>query len=133
MEEYLSYVVRPPPPELVERFDLDTRYYTKWADANGYPILASEKVPDEALAIVRDQVMYMLGNRPDVRQANRRSELDLTRWAEPWAALAWTLGAEYPAFYLDRAWRLLLANQAHDSLNGGAMDRIYHETAVRNE
>ncbi len=75
----------------------------------------------------------VLGNRPDVRQDHRRSEIDLTRWAEPWATIAWMLGREYPAFYLERAWKLLLANQAHDSLNGGSMDRINHETAVRNE
>ncbi|KKM22882.1 hypothetical protein LCGC14_1620800, partial [marine sediment metagenome] len=74
-----------------------------------------------------------LGNRPDIRQAHRRSELMLIRWAEPWAAIAWSLGREYPQFYLQRAWKLLLANQAHDSLNGGSMDWINHETAVRNE
>jgi hypothetical protein len=65
--DYLAYVVTAPPPELVERFKLDTSYYKKFADANGYPILASAKVPDAALAIVRDQVNYMLANRPDVR------------------------------------------------------------------
>ncbi|MCJ7628091.1 MAG: hypothetical protein MUO50_06845, partial [Longimicrobiales bacterium] len=64
---YLDYVIKPPPAELVERLALDTAYYKKWVDASGYPILASDKVPDEALAIVRDQVNYMLGNRPDVR------------------------------------------------------------------
>ncbi|MHC4718738.1 MAG: hypothetical protein ACYS5V_17380, partial [Planctomycetota bacterium] len=74
-----------------------------------------------------------MGNRPDVRQAHRASELALIRWAEPWATVAWNLGREYPAFYLTRAWKMLLANQAHDSLNGGAMDRINHQTAVRNE
>jgi hypothetical protein len=67
VDEYLRYVVTAPPPEIVERFKLDTTYYKKYADANGYPILASAKVSDAALAIVRDQVNYMLGHRPDVR------------------------------------------------------------------
>src|SRR5690606_18377725 len=49
------------------RYDLDTTFYRKYADANGYPILASAKVPDAALAIVRDQVNYLLAHRPDVR------------------------------------------------------------------
>ena len=80
-----------------------------------------------------DLLTDVLANRPDIRQAHRRSEIALQRWAEPWAAIAWTLGREYPRFYLERAWRLLLANQAHDSLNGGSMDLINHETAVRNE
>ena len=67
VEDYLKYVVTAPTPEIVARFNLDTTYYKKYADANGYPILASAKVPDAALAIVRDQVNYMLGHRPDVR------------------------------------------------------------------
>jgi hypothetical protein len=67
VEDYLKYVVTAPPAELVARFNLDTTYYKKFADANGYPILASAKVPDAALAIVRDQVNYMLAHRPDVR------------------------------------------------------------------
>jgi hypothetical protein len=64
---YLKYVVTAPPPEIVGRFNLDTTFYKKYADANGLPILASGKVPDEALAIVRDQANYMLAARPDVR------------------------------------------------------------------
>jgi hypothetical protein len=67
VDDYLKYVVTEPPREIVDRFKLDTAYYKKYADANGYPILASAKVSDAALAIVRDQVNYMLGHRPDVR------------------------------------------------------------------
>ena len=67
VDDYLAYVVTAPPPEIVERFKLDTSFYKKYADANGYPILGSARVSDAALAIVRDQVNYMLGNRPDVR------------------------------------------------------------------
>ncbi len=67
VDDYLKYVVTAPPREIVERFKLDTSFYKKYADANGYPILASATVTDAAVAIVRDQVNYMLGNRPDVR------------------------------------------------------------------
>lgn len=67
VEAYLEYVVTAPPPEIVERFKLDTSFYRKYADANGYPVLASAKVPDAALAIVRDQINYLLAHRPDVR------------------------------------------------------------------
>jgi hypothetical protein len=61
-------VVTAPPPEIVARFRLDTTFYKKYADANGFPILSSARVPDEALAIVRDQVNYMLAHRPDIRE-----------------------------------------------------------------
>lgn len=67
VDDYLKYVVTEPPATIVERFKLDTAYYKKYADANGYPILASASVSDAAVAIVRDQVNYMLGNRSDVR------------------------------------------------------------------
>jgi hypothetical protein len=69
VEDYLDYIITLPPAEIVERFQLDTTYYKKYADANGYPILTSDKVPNAALAIVRDQVNYMLGDRPDIRAA----------------------------------------------------------------
>jgi hypothetical protein len=67
VDDYLKYVVTAPPAEIIRRFNLDTAYYKKFADASGYPILASAKVSDAAVAIVRDQVNYMLGNRPDIR------------------------------------------------------------------
>ena len=67
VDDYLKYVVTAPPRDIVERFKLDTTYYKKYADANGYPILASGKVSDAAVAIVRDQVTFMLGNRPEIR------------------------------------------------------------------
>jgi len=67
VDDYLKYVVTAPPPEIVARYHLDTTFYKKYADANGYPILGSAKVSDAALAIVRDQVNYMLGSRPDIR------------------------------------------------------------------
>ena len=53
--------------EIVDRFKLDTSFYKKYADASGYPILASARVSDAAVAIVRDQVNYMLANRPAIR------------------------------------------------------------------
>jgi hypothetical protein len=67
VDDYLAYVVIAPPAAIVERYKLDTTFYKKYADANGYPILGSAKVSDAAIAIVRDQVNYMLGSRPDVR------------------------------------------------------------------
>jgi hypothetical protein len=67
VDDYLAYVVTAPPAAIVERFKLDTSFYRKYADANGLPILGSGKVSSAALAIVRDQVNYMLGSRPDIR------------------------------------------------------------------
>ena len=38
-------------------------------DADGIPVLASDKVPDDALLVARDIVNSMLAMRPDVRKA----------------------------------------------------------------
>ncbi|MBB4189038.1 hypothetical protein GGE07_005718 [Sinorhizobium terangae] len=62
------FIVRSPPKSL----GLD-QFYAKYADAEGVPIIASEKVPDTALLIARDIVIYMLSERRDVRDAMIRA------------------------------------------------------------
>jgi hypothetical protein len=44
-------------------------FYKKYVDALGIPVLASEKVPDDALLVARDIINSMLANRPDLRAA----------------------------------------------------------------
>lgn len=61
---YAAAAVQTPPPELgVDPF------YQKYVDALGIPVVASERVPDEALLVARDIVNSMLAMRPDVRAA----------------------------------------------------------------
>lgn len=69
--------------------------------------------------------------RMPLKCMNRRSEYALQRYAEPFATIAWRLGREYPAAYLENAWRMLLANQAHDSFGGCGMDQVHDENAFR--
>jgi hypothetical protein len=44
-------------------------FYRKYVDAQGIPVIASEKVPDAALLVARDIVNSMLSARPDIRKA----------------------------------------------------------------
>jgi hypothetical protein len=44
-------------------------FYKKYTDAQGIPVIASEKVPDAALLVARDIVNSMLAARPDLRKA----------------------------------------------------------------
>jgi hypothetical protein len=60
--------VKPPPPELEA-----PAFYTKYLDADGYPIVASEKVNDYALKEAAYLVNLMLARRPDVRAAMVKS------------------------------------------------------------
>ena len=66
-----------------------------------------------------------------LKQRNRRCEMLLQHWAEPWAALAmaWTSLDERPA--LRTAWRALLQNHAHDSICGCSQDRVHDHMLAR--
>jgi hypothetical protein len=70
-------------------------------------------------------------SRMPLKLRNRTYETLLTSWAEPWSALGAVLGCtdERPA--LDRAWRLLLQNQAHDSIGGCSIDAVHARMDAR--
>jgi hypothetical protein len=59
-----------------------------------------------------------------VGQKRERAELEglIERYAEPLAALV--SGVDWPGETLDRAWRLLLWNAAHDSVCGCSLDEV---------
>jgi len=44
-------------------------FYKKYADAFGIPVMSSDKVPDAALLMARDIVIYMTTKRPEFRDA----------------------------------------------------------------
>jgi hypothetical protein len=62
--DYERAAVGPVPPE----FGYDPTFYKKYVDAIGIPVISSDKVPDRALLMARDIVIYMLANRPDIRR-----------------------------------------------------------------
>jgi hypothetical protein len=61
---YEAFTVGAVPPE----FGYDPTFYKKYVDAIGIPVISSDKVPDRALLMARDIVVYMLANRPDIRR-----------------------------------------------------------------
>lgn len=62
--DYASAVIKEPAASL----KLDP-FYKKYLDAEGIPVLSSEKVPDTALLVARDIIVHMLAKRPDIRAA----------------------------------------------------------------
>ena len=52
-------------------------FYKKYTDANGIPVISSEKTPNAALLMARDIVNYMLMIRMDIRKEliNRQSRV----------------------------------------------------------
>lgn len=65
VEDYARYTVGPLP----ESLPYDRTFYKKYVDAHGIPVIGSERVPDAALLMARDIVIYMLAGRPDIRKA----------------------------------------------------------------
>ena len=55
------------PDSVRQRFNLDTTFYARFATAGGIPVIASARVPDEALLVARDIINHMLEKRPDLR------------------------------------------------------------------
>ncbi len=62
--------------------------------------------------------------RVRIKQRNAQVEQQLQRRAEPFAAIASLLGAEYPAAFLEMAWKYLLKSHPHDSIAGTGLDQI---------
>ncbi|MEI8314626.1 MAG: glycoside hydrolase family 38 C-terminal domain-containing protein, partial [Verrucomicrobiota bacterium] len=60
----------------------------------------------------------------DIKTENRKTEHMLIDTAEPVATWAWLRGAEYPTAFLTDAWKLLLANHAHDSIDGCSLNKV---------
>ncbi len=74
----------------------------------------------------------ILSCRLYLKQENARVNAKVTNGAEPLAAAAWlSAGAEYPAKYLDIAWRKILINQAHDAIGGCSVDKVHQEMQAR--
>ncbi|MCU0879191.1 MAG: hypothetical protein MUF06_15515 [Pirellulaceae bacterium] len=61
-------LVTPVPAEIRERYKLDP-FYEKYTHHQGYPILSSAKVPDEALLEARYLISQMLAGRDDITAA----------------------------------------------------------------
>jgi alpha-mannosidase len=62
--------------------------------------------------------------RVRMKRKNAMVEQLLQRQAEPFATMAYLLGDEYPAEYLDHAWKYLLKGHPHDSIAGTGVDQI---------
>jgi hypothetical protein len=62
--DYVSAQMKPVPESLGV-----SPFYKKYVDAQGIPVISSQKVPDAALLVTRDIINSMLAMRPDLRKA----------------------------------------------------------------
>ena len=72
-----------------------------------------------------------LCSRVYLKLANRECENRLQQNAEPLSVFAQLLGHRYRRELLLHAWKMLLANQSHDSIAGCAVDAVHEDTEYR--
>ncbi len=84
------------------------------------------------LMCTRESVLES-GNALHPRQKKRHYDCEdmLTRELEPFTAVSWLLGHKYPAWAVDRAWRYVLENHAHDSLDCCSVDEVFEQVMAR--
>jgi mannosylglycerate hydrolase len=73
----------------------------------------------------------VFSSRNHLKLMNNDCQRELERWAEPFAAVAWLLGAQYPKARLENAWKTLLLNHAHDDMCGCSVDPIARDMEAR--
>jgi len=81
--------------------------------------------------LMTDLYWGILGARSYMKIEAFKQETNFFRWAEPFATFAWVLGREYPQAFLNLAQKMLLENQAHDSIGGCALDKIHRDVMHR--
>lgn len=71
--------------------------------------------------------------RMDIKMAHARIENKIVNILEPLSTLAWTLGFEYHHGLLEKMWKEILKNHAHDSIGCCCSDKVHREIASRFE
>lgn len=66
-----------------------------------------------------------------LKQMNQLGQAMLEKVAEPLAAYASLLGAEYPHHLFTYAWKTLMQNHPHDSICGCSVDEVHREMVTR--
>ena len=75
----------------------------------------------------------VFSSRMYLNQSNNECQREIERWAEPFATLAWALGAEYPRARIGEAWKSLLLNHPHDDICGCSIDGVCRDMMERFE
>ncbi|MHB1459008.1 MAG: glycoside hydrolase family 38 N-terminal domain-containing protein, partial [Armatimonadota bacterium] len=73
----------------------------------------------------------VMSSRVHLKQANHYIENLLEKWVEPFTAMAWAKGMNYPETYIALAWKYLLQNHPHDSICGCSLDQVHKDMEYR--
>jgi alpha-mannosidase/mannosylglycerate hydrolase len=74
----------------------------------------------------------VLSSRVHLKQANNNCQTLLCHWAEPFSSMAHIFAdIPYPKGYLDVAWRWLIQNHPHDSIDACSIDQVHKDMEYR--
>lgn len=99
-----------------------------------------EQIGDNSLAIFQGEfnrgryaviLQSVYSTRMYLKQANDRVQTLLEAYTEPLSGWAWALTGDYPAGFLETAWRKLLKNHPHDDICGCSVDPVHREMMTR--
>lgn len=69
--------------------------------------------------------------RMDIKLAHAAIENKIVNQLEPLATIAWSLGFDYPHGLLERMWKGILKNHAHDSISCCCSDQVHRDVMAR--
>ena len=75
----------------------------------------------------------VISSRIRIKQINALNEQNVQRRAEPWNAIAMTMGVDYPTNVLDVCWGEIMKNHPHDTICGAGVDQMEKDAIARGE
>ncbi len=98
-------------------------------DAHRYPLIREEMAGQNTNG--HCLLISTASARIYLKQKNHAAQNALERVAEPLGTVAYLLGGQYPADFLNYAWKNLLKNHTHDCICGCSVDEVHREMLPR--
>jgi mannosylglycerate hydrolase len=111
----------------LEQNTLEAHVHSVLADTDGKRVTISGDLRNNEKAFVLPDV---LSTRRYLKRLNQSAEDRLLGEIEPLLAQL-NLGEHYPTRYLDQCWRMVIQQQAHDSICGCSVDSVHREMLTR--
>ncbi len=116
-------------------------YEVKQSTPEEYANAVKEDLKKNNIEAVTEKGELMFTNEPVLESTNslhprqkRRhyeSEKNLVRMTEPLTVSSYILGRKYPEWAIERAWKYILENHAHDSLGCCSVDEVFEQVMAR--
>ncbi|MEN6383846.1 MAG: hypothetical protein ABFD79_01470, partial [Phycisphaerales bacterium] len=132
-------------PEMIKKInETQNDYYVRQSSLDEYFESCLKEIDDSKLHVHKGEMRFTLieagfngllggthSSMVSLKLANDFAQRELINVAEPLSAMSSFWGGRYETTLLDRAWRFLLKNHAHDSIGGAAIDEAHRDDITR--